>query len=117
MVDVCKLLLTASFGVYSQLHTDPPIQQLNPNTCSREGLYNQQIGICKTLSCLVGLLGPDFCDAVRRPQDLLAAILRVPFVDLVTTMTRPELPLTVHEYGEWGNPSDPAVLDQVRLCL
>lgn len=49
----------------------------------------------------------------RRPQDLLAAILRVPFVDMFTCMTRPELPLTVHEYGEWGNPADPKVLLQV----
>lgn len=49
----------------------------------------------------------------RRPGDLLAAILRVPFVDLFTCMTRPELPLTVHEYGEWGNPTDPKVLQQV----
>lgn len=49
----------------------------------------------------------------RRPQDLLAAILRVPFVDMFTCMTRPELPLTVHEYGEWGDPSDPKVLLQV----
>ncbi|KAL3150348.1 hypothetical protein ABBQ32_000191 [Trebouxia sp. C0010 RCD-2024] len=53
----------------------------------------------------------------RRPQDLLAAILRVPFVDMFTCMTRPELPLTVHEYGEWGNPADPKVLLQMRkLC-
>ncbi len=29
-------------------------------------------------------------------------------------MTQPELPLTVHEYGEWGDPADPAVLHQVR---
>ena len=49
----------------------------------------------------------------RRPQDLLAAILRVPFVDMFTCMTRPELPLTVHEYGEWGNPANPKVLQQV----
>jgi len=49
----------------------------------------------------------------RRPHDLLAAILRVPFVDFLTSMTQPELPLTVHEYGEWGDPADPAVLQQV----
>ena len=44
-------------------------------------------------------------------------MLRVPFVDLLTTMTQPELPLTVHEYGEWGDPSNPTVLDQVFLFL
>ena len=30
-------------------------------------------------------------------------------------MTQPELPLTVHEYGEWGDPADPAVLKQARV--
>ncbi|MFT3736494.1 MAG: S9 family peptidase [Rhodocyclaceae bacterium] len=33
-----------------------------------------------------------------------AAILDVPFVDVVTTMLDPSLPLTVGEYEEWGNP-------------
>ena len=55
---------------------------------------------------------------IRRPHDLLAAVLRVPFVDFLTCMTRPELPLTVHEYGEWGNPSDPTIMQQVcHTCL
>lgn len=34
-----------------------------------------------------------------------AAILEVPFVDVLTTMLDPTLPLTVGEYEEWGNPS------------
>ncbi|MDO6385015.1 S9 family peptidase [Uliginosibacterium sp. 31-12] len=33
-----------------------------------------------------------------------AAILEVPFLDVVTTMLDPSLPLTVGEYEEWGNP-------------
>lgn len=37
-----------------------------------------------------------------------AAILEVPFVDVVTTMLDPSLPLTVGEYEEWGNPQRPA---------
>lgn len=41
-------------------------------------------------------------------------MLRVPFVDFLTSMTQPELPLTVHEYGEWGDPADPAVLKKAR---
>ena len=36
-------------------------------------------------------------------------------MDLLTAMTRPELPLTAHEYGEWGDVrSDAAVLAAVR---
>lgn len=34
-----------------------------------------------------------------------AAILEVPFVDVVTTMQDPSLPLTVGEFEEWGNPA------------
>jgi oligopeptidase B len=33
-----------------------------------------------------------------------AAIMEVPFLDVVTTMLDPSLPLTVGEYEEWGNP-------------
>ena len=34
----------------------------------------------------------------------------VPFVDALTTILRPDLPLTVGEWDEWGNPlSDPAI--------
>ncbi|GAA5157982.1 S9 family peptidase [Viridibacterium curvum] len=37
-----------------------------------------------------------------------AAILDVPFVDVVTTMLDPSLPLTIGEYEEWGNPQQEA---------
>ena len=39
-----------------------------------------------------------------RPGLFGAAVLRVPFLDMLTSMTDPALPLTVHEYGEWGDP-------------
>ncbi|CAL8468479.1 g8019 [Coccomyxa elongata] len=42
----------------------------------------------------------------RRPGCIGAAVLRVPFVDVLTTMLDPTLPLTVHEYDEFGNPSE-----------
>jgi len=38
---------------------------------------------------------------------LAAAWAQSPFVDLLTAMTSPQLPLTVHEYDEWGDPSQP----------
>lgn len=34
-----------------------------------------------------------------------AAILDVPFVDVLSSMSDPSLPLTATEYDEWGNPS------------
>ena len=53
--------------------------------------------------------------ACRRPEAVAAAVLRVPFVDVLTAMTQPELPLTAHEYGEWGDiHSDPEALHSVR---
>ncbi len=39
-----------------------------------------------------------------RPDLVRAAILRVPFVDVVNTMLDESLPLTVGEFEEWGNP-------------
>ena len=33
-------------------------------------------------------------------------IAAVPFVDVVTTMSDPSIPLTTNEYDEWGNPAD-----------
>ncbi|KAK9909106.1 hypothetical protein WJX75_007225 [Coccomyxa subellipsoidea] len=39
-----------------------------------------------------------------RPELFHAAILDVPFVDVVAAMSDPSLPLTVTEYEEWGNP-------------
>ena len=45
-------------------------------------------------------------------------MLRAPFVDLLSTMTRPDLPMTTHEYGEWGDvAADPAALAAVRQIL
>src|SRR6185503_3485445 len=40
-----------------------------------------------------------------RPDLFRAAILWVPFVDVVNTMLDASLPLTVGEYEEWGNPN------------
>lgn len=44
--------------------------------------------------------------ANRRPDLYKAIIAEVPFVDVLTTMQNPNLPLTTGEYDEWGNPKD-----------
>lgn len=42
-----------------------------------------------------------------RPDLFKAVIAKVAFVDVVTTMSDPTIPLTALEYDEWGNPEDP----------
>jgi len=38
-------------------------------------------------------------------------VAQVPFVDVVTTMLEPDIPLTTSEYDEWGNPNDKKYFD------
>jgi oligopeptidase B len=39
-----------------------------------------------------------------RPELFKAVVAKVPFVDVINTMTDPSLPLTVTEWEEWGDP-------------
>jgi oligopeptidase B len=49
-----------------------------------------------------------------RPELFRAAVADVPFVDVVNTMLDPDLPLTVTEYDEWGNPNERAAYEYIR---
>jgi oligopeptidase B len=42
--------------------------------------------------------------ANEAPERFTALVAQVPFVDVLTTMLDPDLPLTVGEWEEWGNP-------------
>jgi oligopeptidase B len=41
-----------------------------------------------------------------RPDLFKAVIAKVPFMDVITTMNDPSIPLTTQEYDQWGNPAD-----------
>jgi oligopeptidase B len=48
------------------------------------------------------------------PEAFCAAVLDVPFVDVLRTMENPDLPLTTAEYTEWGNPDEPDTRKRIR---
>jgi oligopeptidase B len=52
--------------------------------------------------------------ANMRPDLFRAIVAEVPFVDAITTMQDPSLPLTVTEWDEWGDPRDPAIYRAIR---
>jgi oligopeptidase B len=46
-----------------------------------------------------------------RPDLFQVVVAKVPFVDVVSTMSDPTIPLTTLEYDEWGNPDNKAQFD------
>ena len=49
-----------------------------------------------------------------RPDLFQAVLARVPFTNVIAAMLDPNLPLTIIEYDQWGNPHDP---EQFRYML
>jgi len=52
--------------------------------------------------------------ANMRPDLWKSVLADVPFVDVMTTMLDPDIPLTTGEYDEWGNPNDKAFYDYMK---
>jgi len=49
-----------------------------------------------------------------RPDLYTGVLSHVPFVDVLNTMLDDDLPLTIGEYEEWGNPNEKAAFDRIR---
>ena len=49
-----------------------------------------------------------------RPDLFKVVVSKVPFVDVINTMSDASLPLTAGEWEEWGNPADPADYATIR---
>ncbi len=47
------------------------------------------------------------------PDKYRVIVSQVPFVDVVTTMLDPSIPLTTNEYDEWGNPEQQQYYDYI----
>ncbi|MEH0669520.1 prolyl oligopeptidase family serine peptidase [Vibrio owensii] len=53
--------------------------------------------------------------SINQDPDLFAgAVMKVPFVDVVASMSDTTLPLTAQQYGEWGNPTLPEQLKAMQ---
>src|SRR5262249_33957654 len=50
----------------------------------------------------------------QRPNLCKAAVLEVPFVDVINTMSDETLPLTVHEFRQWGHPKAKADYEYIK---
>lgn len=49
-----------------------------------------------------------------RPKLYRGLIFDVPFVDVLTTMLDPDIPLTTAEYEQWGNPNEKPAYDYIK---
>ncbi|RHY34124.1 hypothetical protein DYB32_001101 [Aphanomyces invadans] len=76
---------------------------------AKSGITTPSLLAAKGTSAGGLLVGCAFFRCVR------ALVMNVPFLDIAATMQDPSLPLTVHEYDEWGNPSaDAAVREYIE---
>jgi len=73
-----------------------------------EALIKQGYTSSDHLSILGGSAGGLLVSAclTMRPDLFKAVVAKVPFVDVVSTMSDPSIPLTTLEYDQWGNPND-----------
>lgn len=81
-----------------------------------EQLVAEGLTTSKQLAISGGSAGGLLIGAVlnQRPELFAAAIAEVPFVDVLNTMQNPDLPLTVTEYDEWGDPNQPDVFARIK---
>ncbi len=81
-----------------------------------EHLVAQQYTTPAKLAATGGSAGGLLMGAVAnmRPDLFHTIVARVPFVDVVTTMLDPTIPLTTGEYDQWGNPEHKHYYDYMK---
>ena len=73
-----------------------------------KSVVNMNIGNSKKVFARGGSAGGLLMGAIINFEPTLykGILSGVPFVDVLTTMSDPTIPLTTFEYGEWGNPAN-----------
>eukprot|EP00928_Gymnodinium_smaydae_P002657 TRINITY_DN10953_c0_g1_i2.p1 TRINITY_DN10953_c0_g1~~TRINITY_DN10953_c0_g1_i2.p1 ORF type:complete len:848 (+),score=224.50 TRINITY_DN10953_c0_g1_i2:164-2707(+) len=70
--------------------------------------------LCLKAASAGGLTAAALLNSPAAARNVAAAVLEVPFVDALSGMLDPSLPLTVHEYAEWGDPHEEAHASNLR---
>jgi oligopeptidase B len=80
-----------------------------------QGLIDKGYGEKKRIYAGGGSAGGLLMGAIinMEPNLYNGIISNVPFVDVVTTMSDPSIPLTTGEYSEWGNPENKKEFDYI----
>jgi oligopeptidase B len=78
-----------------------------------EALISQGYTSAERLAIMGGSAGGLLVTAAvtMRPDLFGAVVAMVPFTNVITAMLMPELPLTVVEWEQWGNPADPEAFE------
>ncbi len=81
-----------------------------------EHLVREKYTSAEHMTAMGGSAGGLLMGAVAnmRPDLFHSIVARVPFVDVVTTMLDPTIPLTTGEYDQWGNPEQKIYYDYMK---
>ena len=82
-------------------------------TACAEHLIKDGFTSPKRLAAIGGSAGGLLVGAcmIMRPDLFKAVICKVPFLDVITSMSDPTIPLTTLEYDQWGNPENKEAFD------
>ncbi len=83
---------------------------LDFNACTRR-LHEQGYGSPQRTVARGGSAGGLLMGAITNlaPELYAGVVAEVPFVDVISTMQDPSIPLTVNEWDEWGDPRDEVI--------
>lgn len=81
-----------------------------------EALIEQKYASPQKVFAMGGSAGGLLMGAVTnlRPDLYRGIVSVVPFVDVLTTMLDPDIPLTTAEYEQWGNPNEKKAYDYIK---